>query len=114
MLPRFTNEPGINVEIVNGGMTMLHEPAAVHAQDEAAAYKRRLGLKMLAVYGAIYIIFMIVNVAWPKAMGWIVVAGLNVAIVWGFFLIVLALVLALIYNAACTRHEKSFEREGQA
>lgn len=93
---------------------MLHEPAAVHAQDEAAAYKRRLGLRMLAVYGAIYIVFILVNVAWPKAMGWIVVAGLNVAIVWGFFLIVLALVLALIYNAACTRHEKSFEGEGRA
>lgn len=93
---------------------MLHEPAVVHGIEEAAAYKRRLGLKMLAIYGTIYIIFMVVNVAWPKAMGWIVVAGLNVAIVWGFLLIVLALALALVYNAACTKHEKTFERGEQA
>lgn len=92
---------------------MLHEPAAVHGIDKAATYKQRLGLKMLAVYGTVYIVFVIVNVVWPKAMGWIVVAGLNVAVLWGFFLIILALVLALIYNAACTKREKTHEREEQ-
>jgi len=93
---------------------MLHEPEAVHDIDEAAAYKRRLGLKMLAIYGTIYVIFIVVNVAWPKAMGWIVVAGLNVALVWAFVLIVLAFALALVYNAACTKHEKTFERGEEA
>jgi uncharacterized membrane protein (DUF485 family) len=44
-------------------------------------------------------------------MGTIVVGGLNLAIVYGFGLIVVALVLALAYNWACTRHEKSFEGE---
>jgi uncharacterized membrane protein (DUF485 family) len=93
---------------------MLHEPAAVHGVDKAAAYKQRLGLKMLAVYATVYVLFVMVNVLWPRSMGWIVIAGLNLAIVWGFFLIVLALVLALIYNRACTKHEKIFEREEQA
>jgi uncharacterized membrane protein (DUF485 family) len=92
---------------------MLHEPAAARAVDKAAAYKQRLGLKMLAVYGAVYVVFVAVNVIWPRVMGHILVAGLNVAILWGFFLIVLALILALIYNAACTKREKTFEREGQ-
>lgn len=93
---------------------MLHEPEVVHGIDEAAAYKRRLGLKMLAIYTTIYVIFIVVNVVWPKAMGWIVVAGLNVALVWAFVLIVLAFVLALFYNAACTKHEKTFERGEEA
>ena len=93
---------------------MLHEPAAVHGVDEAAAYKRRLGLIMLAVYGLIYVFFIIINVAWPKAMGVIVVAGLNLAIVYGFALILIAFILAIAYNWACTRHEKSFEGEGKA
>lgn len=93
---------------------MLHEPAAAHGVDKAAAFKQRLGLKMLAIYAAVYVAFVVVNVVWPKSMGAVVVAGLNLAIVWGFGLIVLALVLALIYNSACTKHEKTFEHEGQA
>jgi uncharacterized membrane protein (DUF485 family) len=93
---------------------MLHEPAAVSGIDEAAGYKKRLGLKMLLVYGVIYIFFIVINVAWPKVMGKIVVGGLNLAIIYGFALIVIALLLALVYNWACTRHEKSFEGERKA
>ena len=94
---------------------MLHEPAQVeHRADEAAAYKQRLGLINLAVYTVIYLAFIIINVAWPKTMGTIVVGGLNLAIIYGFALIVIALILALAYNWACTRHEKSFEKEEKA
>jgi uncharacterized membrane protein (DUF485 family) len=93
---------------------MLHEPApAVHGVDEAASYKKRLGLWMLLVYGILYVVFIIINVAWPKAMGTIVVYGLNLAIVYGFALIVIAFLLAIVYNWLCTRHEKSFESEGK-
>jgi uncharacterized membrane protein (DUF485 family) len=95
------------------GMRMLHEPAAVHDVDEAAAYKQRLGLKMLAFYGTLYVIFIIINVVWPKVMGTMVVAGLNLAIIYGFALIVIALLLALVYNWLCTRQEKTFETEGK-
>ena len=90
---------------------MLHEPTAVHGVDEAAAYKKRLGLWMLLVYGLLYIIFIVINVVWPKAMGAIVVYGLNLAIVYGFALIVIAFILAIVYNWLCTRHERSFESE---
>jgi uncharacterized membrane protein (DUF485 family) len=94
---------------------MLHEPAVKdHGVDEAAAFKRRLGLIMLAVYGVIYLVFIIINVATPKTMGVIVVGGLNLAIIYGFALIVIAFLLAVAYNWACTRHEKTFEREEQA
>jgi uncharacterized membrane protein (DUF485 family) len=93
---------------------MLHEPApAVHGVDEAAVYKRRLGLKMLAFYGLLYVAFIIINVAWPKVMGTIVVYGLNLAIIYGFALIIIALALALVYNWLCTRQEKSYETEGK-
>ena len=68
----------------------------------------------MAVYGAIYVAFIIINVAWPKVMGTIVVAGLNLAIVYGFALIVIAFLLAIAYNWLCTRHEKTFEGEGKA
>ncbi len=93
---------------------MLHKPAVVSGIDEAAAYKKRLGLWMLAVYGVIYIFFIVINVAWPKVMGTIVVAGLNLAIVYGFALIAIAFILAIVYNVMCTRHEKTFESERKA
>jgi uncharacterized membrane protein (DUF485 family) len=93
---------------------MLHEPAAVSGIDEAAAYKRRLGLWMLLFYGIIYVAFIVLNVVVPKGMGTIVVAGLNLAIVYGFALIIIAFLLALVYNWACTKHEKSIESERKA
>ncbi len=92
---------------------MLHEPAAVHGPDKAAKYKERLGLKMLAVYAAFYVSFVVVTVVSPASMGTSVVAGLNLAVLWGMFLIILAVVLALVYNALCTSREKSHEREEQ-
>ncbi len=93
---------------------MLHEPAhQEHGIDDATAYKRRLGLWMLLFYSILYVIFIIINVAWPSAMGTEVLAGLNLAIIYGFALILVAFVLALIYNWLCTRHEKSFEGKGK-
>ena len=94
---------------------MLHEPAEMQKEaDQAARYKTRLGLIMLAVYGAIYLAFIVINVAKPKVMGTIVVGGLNLAIIYGFALIVVAFILAIAYNWACSHHEKSFESEEKA
>ena len=91
---------------------MLHEPAEMQKEaDLASRYKTRLGLIMLAVYGAIYLAFIVITVAKPKVMGTIVVGGLNLAIIYGFALIVIAFILAIAYNWACSRHEKSFESE---
>lgn len=93
---------------------MLHKPAVVSGIDEAAGYKKRLGLWMLAIYGVIYVFFIVINVAWPKVMGKIVVAGLNLAIVYGFALILIAFVLALVYNIMCTRQENAVNSERKA
>jgi uncharacterized membrane protein (DUF485 family) len=84
---------------------MLHEPAAKAGKDPAFAYKRRLGVIMFIIYGAIYAAFVVVNVVVPQHMGDIVFAGLDIDVVYGFGLIVLALVLALFYNRACSRKE---------
>ena len=85
---------------------MLHEPAADSGPDHAAPYKTRIGLYMFAFYSLIYAGFVVINVAKPVLMEKVVFAGLNLAVVYGFGLIILALVLALIYNAMCTREEK--------
>lgn len=84
---------------------MLHEPAAPVGKDPAFAYKRRLGVVMFIVYAAIYAGFVVINLVIPAHMDDILFAGLDIAVVYGFGLIVLALVLALFYNRACGRKE---------
>lgn len=84
---------------------MLHEPAAKSGTDPAFAYKRRLGAWMFSLYAAVYAGFVVVNLASPALMERAVVGGLNLAVVYGFGLIVFALVLALIYSRACGRRE---------
>lgn len=85
---------------------MLHEPAVRSGADPAFSYKRRLGAWMFTLYAIIYAGFVVVNLTSPGLMEKTVVAGLNLAVVYGFGLIVFALILALIYNRACGRREK--------
>jgi uncharacterized membrane protein (DUF485 family) len=98
----------------NGGLSMLHEPAAQAAKDPAFAYKRRMGVWMFFVYAAIYAVFIAINVIKPRFMESIVFAGLNLAVVYGFGLIIVALLMALVYSAACGRREKALAGEGKA
>ena len=93
---------------------MLHEPAAVAVKDPAFAYKRRMGVWMFLAYAIVYVVFIAINVIKPRVMETVIVAGLNLAGVYGFALIVIALVMALFYSAACGRREKALAGKGQA
>lgn len=94
---------------------MLHEPAKQSGDDLASSYKSRLGVRMFLVYAVVYAGFVLINVLWPTTMSTIVFAGLNLAVVYGFGLIVLAMILALIYNWLCSRKEKHlYAQQGEA
>ena len=84
---------------------MLHEPAASSDPDHAIEYKRRIGLYMFLLYSLVYFGFVVINIVKPVLMEKIIFAGLNMAVVYGFGLILLALFLALIYNSLCTKEE---------
>ncbi len=86
---------------------MYHEPAAPCGPDPAAAYKQRLGVIMCLGYGLFYAGFILINVIRAELMEKQVLFGLNVATVYGFGLIITALILALIYTVLCTRREKA-------
>jgi len=92
---------------------MLHEPATPAGKDPAGPYKMRLGLKMFAAYAIFYAGFVAINLLSPLTMATIVFAGLNLATVYGFALIIAALVQALIYNVLCNRKEAEFARAEQ-
>ena len=91
---------------------MLHEPAnTTNMVDKAADYKASLGLKLFAVYGIIYLGFILINVLKPALMKMEILFGVNLAIVYGFSLIIIAVVMGLIYNHFCTVKENEMNKE---
>jgi uncharacterized membrane protein (DUF485 family) len=86
---------------------MGHGPAVKLGKDNAATFKTRLGVKMFFGYTLFYVIFIALNVYAPKSMESIIF-GQTAAVIWGFFLLTLALVMAVIYNHFCTQAEKRY------
>jgi uncharacterized membrane protein (DUF485 family) len=84
---------------------MLHEPAAQSGKDPAASYKMQLGIWMFLAYAIVYAIFVGINLYDPLLMEADIALGLNLATVYGFGLIIAALLQALVYNTMCTRRE---------
>ena len=86
---------------------MLHEPTNTPPEeDHAIAYKTKLGTRMFFVYALIYAGFVLINIIKPVLMEREILFGLNLAVVYGFGLIILSLIMALIYNVLCVRQEK--------
>ena len=83
-------------------MPEIHQPAMpAEATDPVVeSYNSRLGLWLFAVYFVAFAGFVLINAVWPAWMD-VVVAGLNVAVIYGFGLIVGAFLLALLYAWLC-------------
>ena len=84
---------------------MLHQNAAQNEVDHAAQLKASLGVKHFFFYTIIYAIFVYLGVANPELMGVDIIGGQNLAIVFGFGLIVLAIIMGFIYNYQCVKLE---------
>ena len=84
---------------------MLHDPAKPSGKDPARPYKMRLGIWMFFFYALFYAGFVAINLISPPTMGKIIFLGLNLATVYGFALIIVALIEALIYDFLCRRKE---------
>ncbi len=84
---------------------MLHEPAVAEKKDGASEWKAKLGVKLFWVYSVIYMGFVGIAVFAPDKMKTPVIAGTNLAIIYGMSLIIFAIVLGLVYNHACTKKE---------
>ena len=80
---------------------MDHGTATEWKEDaKTSKLKSRIGIWMFLGYSIVYAVFIIFNVVNPKLMG-MDIGMLNLAIIFGFGLIVLALIMAVIYNALC-------------
>jgi len=89
---------------------MLHEPAAIIATDYAANKKSRLGVILFIFYTLIYSGFVVIGLTDPEIMGAELFWKQNIAIVYGFGLIILAIVMGFIYNYFCTKMEKTMNK----
>jgi uncharacterized membrane protein (DUF485 family) len=79
-------------------------PVTKEREDaDVVAHNTRMGVILLAVYVVFYGGFMALSAFRPAAMAAAPFGGPNAAVLYGFALIVLALVLALIYMAVCRK-----------
>ena len=85
---------------------MLHANAPqAPAVDKASPAKARLGMWLFLFYCVVYAGFVVLNTLSPTTMESPGILGMNLAVTYGFGLIVLAIVMGLIYNAICGRME---------
>jgi uncharacterized membrane protein (DUF485 family) len=66
----------------------------------------RIGMVLFVFYLALYGGFVLVNTFSPETMEATPLAGINVAIWWGFGLIAAAFLLALVYGFLCRNPEE--------
>ncbi len=83
-----------------------------HECDELLKYKQKAGLRLFFIYSAIYAVFVLLNTVFPAMMESVVLFGLNLAIVYGFGLIIIAIILGLVYNWMCTKVERRLDTGG--
>lgn len=86
-------------------------PADKSNEDKCEGFKTKLGLVMIAIYTVVYFAFIIIAVTNPQIMAQDV-GSLTLAIAYGFGIIILAIIMALIYNFACSRREKNGGESG--
>jgi len=87
------------------------------SKDSLSAGERRnarYGLILFFLYLAFYGAFMAMNLADPAAMSQPALGGANLAIVYGFALILAALVLALTYMILCGKPVAGSDSRGNA
>ncbi len=92
---------------------MLHEPAAQSGPDSSAPFKARLGVYMFIFYLFFYAGFVTLNLWKPLWMEARVLLGMNLATVYGFALIVGALVQAMIYSFFCSARERAMSDQAE-
>ncbi len=74
----------------------------------------RIGLSLFGVYLLLYGGFVFLNAFSPQTMELMPIAGINLAIIYGFGLIVAALVLAVAYGWICrSRGEQTDEEQAK-
>ena len=79
-----------------------------HSPDKKNA---ALGMRLFLVYSLFYASFVFVNAFAASWSEWAPFGGLNLAVIWGFALILLAFILALAYGVMCVPEKEASSNE---
>jgi len=90
---------------------MDHGPAVELGIDHAAKKKSKLGILLFFIYLFVYAGFVTIGVVDYELMGKNVLGNQNLAVVYGFGLIIFAILLGLFYNWRCTKYENLMNKE---
>jgi uncharacterized membrane protein (DUF485 family) len=84
-------------------MVLDHGPSSPAAPEDTLAQARnsRIGLVLFFLYAAVYAAFVIMAAFRPEAMKFTPLWGVNLAILWGFGLIIGAFILSILYGWLC-------------
>jgi uncharacterized membrane protein (DUF485 family) len=93
-----------------------HGPHQASPPEDASLSARnaRYGVWLFAVYLAFYAAFVLLNAFRPQVMDITPAAGINLAVLYGFGLIVAAFALALVYAWLCRAPSRSSQPEDAA
>lgn len=89
---------------------MSHGPATEWKKERSEGFKSKLGIIMFLCYTAFYLTFVLLCVLNPKLMA-NSVGNINLAIAYGFALIIVAIIQAVVYNIICARREHADLKE---
>ena len=90
---------------------MDHGPAVKMGKDPSSKKKAKLGVWLFILYSLVYAGFVYIGVFQYELMGKIVLGQQNLAVVYGFGLIIFAVLLGLVYNWICTGYENKMKKE---
>lgn len=90
---------------------MDHGPAVKLGVDKSSARKAKLGVWLFILYSVVYGGFVAIGVFKSELMAEYVMGEQNLAVAYGFGLIVLAIIMGLIYNWRCTKFENEMNKE---
>lgn len=91
----------------------MHGEATDWGNDSSTKKKQKTGVIMFFIYLIVYSVFVAIGVFSYELMGEHVLFGLNLAVIYGMGLILLAIILGLIYNSLCTKYEREASKEDE-
>ncbi|MEO8773563.1 MAG: DUF485 domain-containing protein [Gelidibacter sp.] len=77
----------------------------VQDEDLASEKKAKLGIQFFFIYLFLYAGFVAIGVLNYELLAYEIFRGLNLAIFYGFGLILFAVLLGMLYNFLCSRYE---------
>jgi uncharacterized membrane protein (DUF485 family) len=90
----------------------MHGPSTDWGDDHASSFKTRVGIWMFILYAIIYAGFVLISTLNPELMA-SDIGSLNLAVIYGFGLLLFALMLAVVYNAICSAAEEAFSEANE-